>query len=62
MKAKWLAVALLFVIAAHARAQLGELYDDNVIERTARTEPRNALSAAEGQWMAFKICFQVDFG
>jgi len=55
MKAKWLAVALLFVVAGHARAQVGELYDANVIERTAITDPAKAMSAAEGQWMAFSL-------
>ena len=41
MKAKWLAVALR-VIAGHARARVGELYDADVIERTAISQAQTS--------------------
>jgi hypothetical protein len=58
MKAKWLAVALL-VVAGQARAQVGELQDAVVIEKTALSDPAEAVSAAEGHWMAFSVPAQA---
>jgi hypothetical protein len=47
MNAKWLAVALLFVVAGHARAQVDELYDANVIERTAGLDWLETLARSD---------------
>jgi hypothetical protein len=41
MKAKWLVVVLL-VVAGFARAQVGELYDADVIDMTAISDPAKA--------------------
>ena len=54
MKAKWLTIALL-VVAGHVQAQVGELYDANVIDMTAVSDPAKAMNAGEGHWLAFSL-------
>lgn len=54
MKTKWLGVALV-VIAGHAWAQVGELYDADVTDKTSITDPARVMKAAEGQWLAFNL-------
>ena len=54
MKAKWLAVALL-VVAGQSTAQVGELHDAIVVEKTTVNDPADAVNAAEGHWLAFSL-------
>ena len=45
----------LAVFSSVALAQVGELYDANVTERTTITNPAKVIKAAEGQWLAFSL-------
>ena len=54
MKTKWMGLALA-TFSSFAVAQVGELYDANVNERTTITNPARAVKAAEGQWLAFSL-------
>ena len=54
MKTTWLGI-LLTVFAAQAWAQVGELVNAEVIDRTTLSDPAEAMEAAEGQWLAFEV-------
>jgi hypothetical protein len=50
----YLGLALL-VFCSTGWAQFGELYNANVTDRSAVTNPAKALKDAEGQWLAFSL-------
>jgi hypothetical protein len=50
----WLGIALALV-SGHVCAQVGELYDADIIEKTAITDPARAVAEADGHWMAFRM-------
>lgn len=54
MKTIWLAIALM-IASAPVCAQVGELYDAVVTEKTSISDPAKAVNAAEGQWLAFSM-------
>jgi len=54
MKTIWLTLALM-IASGPVCAQVGELYDANVIEKTSISDPAKAVNAAEGQWLAFSM-------
>lgn len=54
MKTKYLSLALI-LIGSHAWAQVGELYNAEVTDRTSISNPAKVMKAAEGQWLAFSI-------
>ncbi len=58
MKAKWLGLALV-VVVGHAWAQVGELYNAEVTDKTSITYPAKAIKATEGQWLAFSLPAQA---
>jgi hypothetical protein len=45
----------LLVATGHAGAQVGELRDALVVEKTTMSNPADAVNAAEGHWMAFSL-------
>lgn len=54
MKMNLLALSLA-VFSFHAYAQVGELYNAEVIENTSLINPAKVMKAAEGQWLAFSL-------
>lgn len=54
MKMNWLAISLA-VFSGQVFAQVGELYNADVIEKTLVTNPSKVMKAAEGQWLAFSM-------
>ena len=54
MNSKWLGLVLAIASGA-AWAQVGELYDADVMEKTSTSNPAEAVKAAEGQWLAFSL-------
>ena len=54
MKTTWLSFALV-MLAGNGWAQVGELYNADVIERTSINNPAKVMKAAEGQWLAFSL-------
>jgi len=45
----------LVLFAGQVWAQAGELYDADVVEKTAISDPAEAIKIAEGQWLAFSL-------
>lgn len=54
MKTGWLSFALL-ILAGNSWAQVGELYNADVYEKTSISNPSKAIKAAEGHWLAFNV-------
>jgi len=54
MKTIFLMIASL-VFSGNVWAQAGELYNARVNEDTSISDPANAMKAADGQWLAFRI-------
>lgn len=54
MKMNLLALSLA-VFSFHAYAQVGELFNAEVIENTSVINPAKVMKAAEGQWLAFSL-------
>jgi hypothetical protein len=54
MKTTYLAIAFA-IVSGSAFAQVGELYNADVTERTSINHPAKAMKAAEGQWLAFSL-------
>jgi len=54
MKTKVLSLALL-ILSGQTWAQVGELYNADVTDRTSITNPAKVMKAAEGQWLAFRL-------
>lgn len=54
MRTLWLGLALV-VVSIQSYAEVGEWHDADVTEKTSVTDPAKAVSAAEGQWLAFSI-------
>jgi len=54
MKTKWLGLALV-ILGAQAWAQVGELNNADVIEKTSVTNPAKVVKAVEGHWLAFSL-------
>ena len=54
MNSKYLLITLA-LFAGSASAQVGELYDADVTEKTNISNPAKAVKAAEGQWLAFSM-------
>lgn len=54
MNGKWLVLSLA-VLGSAAWAQVGELYNADVIANDRISDPAKAVSTAEGQWLAFSM-------
>ena len=54
MNTRYLGIALL-LIGSHCWAQMSELSNADVTEKTSIANPEKAMQDAEGQWLAFSI-------
>ena len=54
MKTRWLSFALV-ILAGNGWAQVGDLYNADVIEKTSFSNPAKVMKAAEGHWLAFSL-------
>jgi len=54
MKTKWLGLALV-ILSGNSWAQVGELYNADVIDKTSISNPAKVMKATEGQWLAFSL-------
>ena len=58
MKTKWLSLALL-VLSSPSWAQVGELFNAEVIGDTSISNPARVMKEAEGHWLAFSLPAQA---
>jgi len=54
MKTTYLCLVLT-ILGGNAWAQVGDLYDADITQKTTITNPAAAMKSAEGQWLAFSL-------